>query len=65
MDVSNIQKGDKREIANYRPITILNTDYKILTKTLNNRISRVANKLIHPDQTGFVPGRSIFDPINK
>jgi len=28
------KKNDKNEIANYRPITILNTDYKILTKVL-------------------------------
>jgi hypothetical protein len=59
------KKGDKREIANYRPITVLNTDHKILTKALNNRISKLANKLIHPDQTGFVPGRSIFDSIKQ
>jgi hypothetical protein len=32
------KKGDRSEIANYRPIT-LNTDYKIFTKALNNRLS--------------------------
>ena len=52
-------KGDKREIVNYRPITILNADYKVLTKVLANRLAEVATKLIHPDQAGFVPGRRI------
>jgi hypothetical protein len=59
------KKGDKREIANYRPITILNADYKILTKTLNNRLIKVIQKLLHPDQAGFIPGRSIFNPIKQ
>ncbi|KAF5341132.1 hypothetical protein D9611_005853 [Ephemerocybe angulata] len=55
------KKKDRAEISNYRPITVLNTDYKILTKILTNRLSKVATKLIHPDQAGFIKGRSIFD----
>ncbi len=57
------KKKDQREIANYRPITILNADYKILTKILANRVAEVAANLIHPDQAGFVPGRRIMDHI--
>jgi hypothetical protein len=59
------KKGEKREISNYRPITILNVDYKILTKVLNNRLTKVVSKLIPKDQFGFIPGRSIFDPIKQ
>ncbi len=51
------KKKDKREISNYRPITLLNADYKIFTKILANRLADVAEHLIHPDQAGFVPGR--------
>jgi len=58
-----IYKGDKGNIANYRPITVLNTDYKVFTKTLANRLTSVANKIIHQDQAGFLPGRSIFDQV--
>lgn len=55
------KKKDKSDIANYRPITVLNTDYKVMTKVLTERTSRVAKELIHPDQAGFIKGRSIFD----
>lgn len=55
------KKNDKCEISNYRPITVLNTDYKVLTKILTERIARTAPRLIHPDQAGFIRGRSIFD----
>lgn len=52
-------KGDRREIVNYRPITVLNTDYKLLTKVLAVRLAEVVGDLVHPDQAGFIPGRRI------
>jgi ribonuclease HI len=57
------KKKDISNIANYRPITLLNTDYKLFTKILSVKLTGVAHKLIHPDQAGFMPGRSIFDHI--
>ena len=57
------KKGDKENIANYRPITVLNSDYKIFTKILSERLADVAPYLIHTDQAGFVKGRSIFDQV--
>ena len=57
------KKGDKENIANYRPITVLNTDYKIFTKVLSERLANVAPDLIHNNQVGFVKGRSIFDQV--
>ena len=50
------------DIANYRPITILNTDYKILTKAIATHLTEVAPSVIHPDQAGFIRGRSTFNP---
>jgi len=55
------KKKDKRGIQNYRPITLLNTDYKTYTKALVNRLREVAPKLMHKDQTGFMPKRSIYN----
>lgn len=57
------KKKDKRNIANYRPITLLNTDYKIFTKALASKLSIVVHKIIHKAQAGFIPGRSIFDQV--
>jgi hypothetical protein len=57
------KKKDRTEIANYRPITLLNTDYKILTKALAMQLAKEIHPLIHPNQSGFIPQRSIFDPI--
>ena len=58
------KKKDKLDIANYRPITLLNTDYKIYTKTIAVKLGEVAKTRIHENQAGFVPGRSIFDHTN-
>ncbi|KAJ2920244.1 hypothetical protein MD484_g3, partial [Candolleomyces efflorescens] len=55
------KKKDKTEIANYRPITVLNADYKIFTKALTIKLAPVALKIIHPNQAGFLKGRRIDD----
>jgi hypothetical protein len=57
------EKNDKANIANYRPISLLNTDYKVFTKALTIKLAEVAPNLIHPNQAGFVPGRQIRDQI--
>ena len=48
---------------NWRPISLLNIDYKILTKALSKRIEKYLPKLINSDQTGFVKGRYIGQNI--
>jgi len=57
------KKKDPENIANYRPITLLNTDYKILTKALSLRLADIAPEIVNTDQAGFIPGRSIFDQV--
>jgi hypothetical protein len=57
------KKKDPTIISNYRPITLMNTDYKLLTKVLALQLSDYARNLIHSDQAGFIPKRSIFDHI--
>lgn len=57
------KKNDRSDIANYRPISLLNTDYKIFTKALTIKLAKIAPDLIHPSQAGFVPGRHIYDQI--
>ncbi|KAJ3002608.1 hypothetical protein NUW54_g5756 [Trametes sanguinea] len=53
------EKGEKTKIANYRPITLLNTDYKLLTKLLSIRLAKAAPSIVHESQAGFVPGRKL------
>jgi len=40
---------------------LLNVDYKILNKVISNRLRSILTLIIHPHQTGFVPGRFIVD----
>ena len=63
--VSLVPKGgDRLNIKNWRPITLLNTDYKLLTKVLTSRLKRVINSLVQPEQTYCVPGRTIHDNLH-
>jgi len=63
--ITLIPKKDKNplEIKNYRPISLLTVDYKILAKTLANRLKLCLNNLIDSDQSGFLKGRNIGNNI--
>ena len=58
-----LKKGDGTKLQNWCPITLLNTDYKILTKALSNRLKQVLPSIIHTDQTACIPGRTINDNL--
>jgi hypothetical protein len=56
-------KGPKNRRENWRPLTMLNCDYKILAKVICNRLSKTMTSIVDVDQTCAVPGRSIQDGI--
>ena len=57
------KKGDRLDPKNWRPISLLNSDYKILARILAGRLSKVLQLLIHPDQSCGVQGRYIGENI--
>ncbi len=54
--ITLIPKGGKDllQCSSYRPISLLNTDYKVLSKILSTRLEKVISQIISPDQTGFI-----------
>lgn len=56
---------DPLDCGSYRPISLLNSDYKILTKILSLRLEQVLPSIISSDQTGFVKQRPLFFNIRR
>ena len=55
--------GDRADTANYRPITLLNTDYRLLAKVLANRLQPLLPTVIDRSQLAFVRGRLIGEAV--
>ena len=57
------KKGDRLDRRNWRPITLLNADYKLCARALGGRLLQVLQDIVHPEQTCGVPGRFIGENV--
>ena len=57
------KKENAVKIQQYRPICLLNVSFKIFTKVGTNRITEIAQKIIRPTQSAFMPGRHILEGV--
>ena len=57
------KKDDRKHLKNWRPISLLNVDYKICSKAISLRLSKVLDSVVDPDQTCSIPGRSIVSNL--
>lgn len=63
---SFLQKGrDHTDPANFRPISLINVDSKILAKVLAIWLETVLPYITHSDQVGFIKGRSSTDNLRR
>ena len=56
---------DVRQLKNWRPLTLLNIDYKIFAKGMATRLQSVISSLESKDQSGCIKGRSTFNNIRS
>ncbi len=56
---------DLTDPANFRPISLINMDCKMLAKILASRLEKVLPGIIHRDQVGFIKGRSSADNMRR
>lgn len=56
--------GDRTLLINWRPISLMNCDYKIITRIFGRKIAEVISSLLSSDQSYCVPGRTIYNNIH-
>ena len=55
------KKEQPEEIRDYRPISLIHSFGKLITKCLAERLAGVLDSMVRPNQTAFIRGRCIHD----
>ena len=59
----SFKKGDRLDPKNWRPISLLNVDYKLAARVIAGRLLKVIHLVVEKDQTCRVPGRYIGENV--
>ena len=59
------KRGDMEDITNWRPISLLNYDYKFFSKVIANRMHTSLNDIIGTEQTAAIRGRTIIENLQS
>jgi len=57
------KEAEAKHLKKFRPISLINCSFKIFAKALNNRLIRLAARLICANQTAFIKGRFILESV--
>jgi len=57
------KKGDCTKIKNWRPISLLNCSYKVVSRAINNRLKKVTDRITSRAQKGFTESRVIQEVL--
>ena len=57
------KKENPATFEDFKPISLCNTMYKIISKVMANRLKIVMGSIISEEQSGFLPGRSLFEGV--
>jgi hypothetical protein len=57
------KEPDAKVLKKFRPISLINCSFKIFSKLLNNRMIKVADRLVASNQTAFIKGRFILESV--
>jgi len=57
------KENNATDMKKFRPIALINCSFKIFSKALNNRLTRIIDRLISPNQTAFIKGRFTLESV--
>ena len=57
------KEPDAKVLKKFRPISLINCNFKFFSKLLNNRLIKVADRLVASNQTTFIKGKFILESV--